>query len=112
MSEQEEAPLEHLNISELLQILLGPERGGHRLRRSVPAERLIHLIRTGETPTPDEISAVTDTRKRLQMWVNDNWIRVGSQLPCSGETRGQCTIHECTDGRHLDCYHGAVEHMI
>lgn len=105
-------PLELLNQSELLQILKDPERGGHRLRKAVSADRLIHLIRTGEQPVQEEIALTTNTRKRLQVWVEKNWAAIGSQLPCSGETRGKCTEHSCTDGRHLDCYLGAEDHLI
>lgn len=105
-------PLEQLNQSELLQILKDSERGGHRLRKAVPADRLIHLIRTGEQPAQEEIALTTNTRKKLQVWVKRNWSAIGSQLPCSGETRGKCTEHPCTDGKHLDCYIGAEDLMI
>lgn len=114
MSDQPESlePLELLNQSELLQILKSPERGGHRLRKAVPADRLTHLIRTGEQPDEKEIALTTNTRQRLQVWVRQNWNAIGSQLPCSGETRGKCTEHPCTEGKHLDCYNAAEDLMI
>ena len=110
-----EAPsveLEQLNISELLQLLKEPERGGHRLKKAVPIDRLIHLIRTGETPEPSEFAATIQTRAKLEVWVSKNIDAIGSQLPCSGPTRGKCSIHPCSDGKHLDCYLAAKEHLI
>lgn len=97
-------PLEQLNISELLQILSNAGHGRHRLRRSVPRERLIHLIKTGDQPEDDEISQTSVTRHNLQVWIEKNWAGIGSQLPCVGPNRGKCTIYPCTEGRHLDCY--------
>ena len=109
----DEAPtLEHLNTSELLQLLKEPERGGHRLRRSVPHDRLIHLLHTGEQPTSEELASTTTTRNKLEVWIQERWVNIGSQLPCTGETRGKCTLHPCSDGRHVDCYLAAKGSMI
>lgn len=107
-----DVPLEWLNRSELLQILSREEYGYLRLRASVPKERLIHLISTKEPPSPDELAKTTETRQRLQSWIQKNWDQINSQLPCSGELRGKCTVYPCSEGRHLDCYLSAKKYMI
>ena len=104
--------LEQLNLSELLQILNNAGHGRLRLRRSVSKDRLIYLIRTGETPKDEEISMTSKTRSKLQGWIEGNWDGIGSQLPCTGPRRGQCTVYPCTEGRHLDCYLSAKKHML
>lgn len=96
--------LEDLNKTELLQILAKKSNGGHRLRDILPKDRLVHLINTGEQPREDEISQTAKTRKQLQLWIETRWKQVSSQLPCIGTTKGKCTIHSCSEGRHLACY--------
>ena len=95
-------PLEELNDTELLELLRRDT--DLRLRRSVPRERIIHLITSGEKPLETEVAHTALTRKRLQGWILSNWVGIESQLPCKGMTRGHCTIHHCPDTRHLDCY--------
>jgi len=105
-------PLEYLNKTELLQILSNAGHGNLRLSARVPQERLITLIRTGNPPRPDELAGTTETRKKLQVWVAGNWGSIGSQLPCSGTNKGRCTVYPCSEGRHLECYLSAKEHLL
>ena len=104
--------LESLNQTELLQILGNSGHGNHRLSVHVPKERLISLIRTGKDPQPDELAGTMETRKRLQEWIVESWLQIGSQLPCSGPDKGRCTVYPCSEGRHLECYISAKVHLI
>ena len=104
--------LENLNKTELLQILGNSGHGNLRIRTSCRRGRLIHLIRTGEQPNKEELADTTETRKRLQDWVEKNWGLIGSQLPCSGPMRGMCTTYQCSEGRHIECYLSARKHII
>lgn len=102
----------YMNRTELLQILSTEKYGFLRLRGSIPLERLAHLIRTGEQPTPDEIALTSDSRRKLQLWIDRNRLQIESQLPCSGPNKGKCTIYPCSEGKHLDCYLSAQKHML
>jgi len=99
--------LEHMNTTELRQIIL--KQSGHRVKASIPKDRLVELARTGDVPGVSEVSGTAHTRQKLQTWVAGNWIRISSQLPCSGENKGRCTVYPCSDGKHLDCYLAAGE---
>lgn len=105
-------PLEQLNTSELLQILNNAGHGRLRLRRSLPRDRLIHLIRSGEQPGEDEFSQTVETRAKLEVWVSSVWDQINSQLPCVGPLRGKCTVYPCTEARHLECFLSAKKNMI
>lgn len=105
-------PLEAMNRTELLQILAGGGHGRLRLRSSIGRERLIHLIRTGEEPKPEELAKTTETRARLEVWIEKNRALVGSQLPCEGPNSGKCTIYPCTEARHLNCYIDAKDNFL
>jgi hypothetical protein len=107
-----DVPLEYLNHSELMQILASDDYGNLRLKASVPKERLVHLIRARENPTEDEIALTAGTRHKLQLWIIRYFDQVGSQIPCSGPLRGQCTRYPCSEGRHLDCYLSAKKYMV
>lgn len=96
-----QVPLEQLNLSELLEIL---RRRGERLSPAVAKDRLIQLIRNGEAPRPEELSGTMPSRKRLETWISKNRTYIASQLPCKGPDQGMCTIYDCPDARHLDCY--------
>lgn len=100
----------HLNTTELQEIIR--QRTGNRLRRSVPRERLIHLIETKEPPLPEELAGTNYTRIALQNFISESWDWVNSQLPCTGQDRGKCTIYPCPEGRHLDCYTANIKHKI
>ena len=77
------------------------------LKRTVTIDRLIELLTQGGQPLPEEISPTTESRKRLQLYVEKNWNGINSQLPCKGENRGRCSIYPCPEGRHLDCVNSA-----
>lgn len=100
---QGDVPLDQVNTTELLQMLL--QQRGFRLRRAVPRGRLIELLSdpTAHPPHPEEWSGTVESRKELQDMIALYWEQVNSQLPCVGETRGQCTAHPCSDGRHIEC---------
>ena len=104
--------LEELNTTELLQILSGPGHGRLRLSRATPRARLIQLVRECGEPDSKELSGSHKTRKRLQAWIHQNWGSIGSQIPCMGDRRGQCTRYPCTEGRHIGCYLAAKKHML
>ncbi len=104
--------LEYMNRTELLQILSGEQYGYLRLRATVPKDRLIYLIQSKEQPRPEEVAQTTDTRRKLQMWIDQNKTQIESQLPCSGPNRGKCTVYPCSEGKHLDCYLSAQKYML
>jgi hypothetical protein len=99
--------LDEMNLTELLQILSSRGYGSFRLKRSTPRDRLIHLIQSGEIPSPDELAGSTETRKALAAWISKYRVSIETQLPCKGVNRGICTIFPCPEGKHLDCYLGA-----
>ena len=111
MSESD-AVLETLNVTELLQILAKPSNGGHRLKVTVPKERLVQLINTGEPPTQEETSPTAETRRQLEYWIiNVAWSGINSQLPCEGKNKGRCVTYPCSEGRHIDCFLGAKKNL-
>lgn len=101
--------LHMLNVTELAQLIR--RHTGLVVKRSVPKERLVQLLEDGGLPTAEEISPTTDSRKRLQLYIEKNWMGIQSQLPCKGENRGRCTIYQCPEGRHVDCLISATPHM-
>lgn len=98
-----------LNTTELAYLIR--RQTGLVMKRSVTKERLIELQENGGMPLPEEISPTTDSRKRLQLYVEKNWNGIQSQLPCKGADRGRCTIYPCPEGRHIDCLLSAASHM-
>lgn len=102
----------YMNRTELLQILSSEKYGHLRLKASVPLDRLAHLVRTMERPTPEEIALTSDSRRKLQLWIDRNKLQIESQLPCSGPNKGKCTIYPCSEGKHLDCFLSAQKHML
>ena len=102
----------YMNRTELLQLLATEKYGYLRLKASVPIERLAHYVRTMEQPPPEEIALTSDSRRKLQMWIDKNRMQIESQLPCSGVNRGKCTIYPCSEGKHLDCFLSAQKHML
>lgn len=101
--------LHTLNVTELAYIIR--RQTGLVVKRSVGKERLIQLLEDGGMPTQDEVSPTTDSRKRLQIFIEKNWAGIQSQLPCKGENRGRCTIYPCSEGRHVDCLLSAEPQM-
>lgn len=101
--------LHTLNNTELAQLIR--RHTNLVVKRAVPRERLIQLLEDGGLPTLDEVSPTTESRKKLQLYVEKNWMGIQSQLPCKGENRGRCTIYPCPEGRHVDCLISATPHM-
>lgn len=98
---QETDVLSNLNDTELAQLIR--RQTGLIVKRAVGRQRLLQLLEDGGMPGPEEISSTNESRKRLQIYVEKNWIGLQSQLPCKGENRGRCTIYPCPEGRHVDC---------
>lgn len=103
--------LNALNNSELAHLIR--RQTGLVVKRSVSRERLIQILEYGASygPTPDEVSPTQETRRKLQVYIEKNWVGIQSQLPCKGENKGRCTIYGCPEGRHVDCYNSALPHM-
>lgn len=97
--------LNQLNITELAYIIR--RQTGMVVKRSVPKERLVDILENGKKLEESEICYSTETRKKLQVFIEKNWKWVESQLPCKGENRGKCTVYNCPEGRHADCLIGA-----
>lgn len=59
----------------------------------------------------EEVSDTTETRARLQAVNMKYFNSVISQLPCKngGELRAQCTVFNCTEMTHLDCFLEATQ---
>lgn len=105
-------PIENYNISELVEIIR--RRTAFRVSRSVPIERLRQLAigANSEIPESSELVGTTGTRYSLQKFIVNNWAKINSQLPCTGQTRGQCTIHPCSDARHISCFMSVPPHLM
>lgn len=87
---------------------------GKIVRRSLPIERLWELTSQGAAAAPrdDELSATNGTRVTLERFITNNWVRINSQLPCSGELKGKCTVYPCSEGRHLACFTSVPPHLM
>lgn len=52
------------------------------------------------------------TRKKLQLFVEPNFIELQTNFPCYKEpNKGRCQVHTCTDITHLSCLIGASSLM-
>lgn len=98
-----------LNETELAYIIR--RQTGLVIKRSVRKERLVQLVEEGGAVLEEEIAESTRTRKELQLYVEQNWEGVNSQLPCKGPDKGKCTIYPCPEGRHVDCFLSAGPHI-
>ncbi len=103
-------PIERYNRTELVEIIR--RRTNLIVQRSLPIERLQVLASTTEMPRMDECAGTASSRHKLQVFVVQNWAQINSQLPCTGSTRGQCTVHPCSEGRHLDCFMSVPPHLL
>ncbi len=101
--------LHTLNDSALAHLIR--RQTGMVVRRSVGRNRLIQILENGGGPAADEVAPTQETRRKLQVYIEKNWTNIQSQLPCKGENRGRCTIYNCPEGRHVDCYLSALPHM-
>lgn len=56
-----------------------------------------------------EKSQQEKTRKRLQLFIEPNFIALQTNFPCYKEVnKGKCQIHSCSDLVHLNCTIGAA----
>lgn len=93
--------LEDLNNTELAE--LARKRFG---RREVPANResLLKILSSEKV----EITKEEITRKKLQVYVEKNWVAIQTNIPCASSINaGKCTKHNCTSIQHVACYKGA-----
>lgn len=104
------SPVEQYNRTELAEIVR--RRTQKVVRHSLPIERLRHLAVTGEMPSDTEISGSMQTRISLERFILSKWVEINSQLPCSGELRGRCTVYPCSEGRHAACFMQVPPHMM
>jgi hypothetical protein len=98
MSEQQ---FEELNSSELAE--LARKKFGRR-EGSLNRTSLLKIL-SGEkiAPTKEE-----ETRKKLQIFVGENWEAIQTNIPCSSSVNaGKCTKHNCSTVQHIECYKGA-----
>ena len=51
-----------------------------------------------------EMSGTTRSRAKLETWVQQNFTWLEGQLPCTGPTKGRCTLHGCPESQHLRCF--------
>ncbi len=86
------------NETELLSI--ARQQGLGRLRRGIPQQELVDIIRGIVEVRPDHISVTMTTRQLLENFIQSNWGQLQSQLPgCDG----RCTTFPCTEGKHALC---------
>lgn len=101
--------LHALNETELAIVIR--RQTGLVVKRSMGKARMIELLENGGLPRPEEICPTTESRRKLQMYIETNWIGINSQLPCKGDNRGRCTVYPCPEGRHADCMLAAGLHL-
>lgn len=104
--------LEQYNRTEMIEIIR--RYTGKIVKRSLPIERLMELTSHGANAAPlqEELSGTNETRRILQKFIANNWTKIDSQLPCTGENKGKCTVYPCSDGRHLACFQSVPPHML
>lgn len=98
---QEDDVLSKCNETELL--ALGRRQGLPRLKRGIPHQELVDIIRGAIDVRPEHISETVETRRLLENFINHPSVygRLRSQLPgCDGK----CTTFPCTDGKHALCF--------
>lgn len=94
-----DAVLDHCNETELLGLARGQGLG--ILRRGLDRRILISLVRGEMNPSPEHLSEIQKTRHSLELFIQQNWGKVSSQLPgCTGT----CTTYPCSESRHAKCY--------
>lgn len=95
----EDDVLSDCNETELL--ALARRQGLGRLKRGIPLEELVDIVRGATRPRPEHVSETTQTRQMLQDFITKNWGQIRSQLPgCDGK----CTTFSCTEGKHALCF--------
>ena len=99
--------LEELNKTELIELIY------RRFGKRVNEERELLLdILNGELPIENVPQRTIDSRRKLQVFIEQNYEAVQTNLPCRAEfNAGKCTIFPCSDVMHKNCYNGAKEHI-
>lgn len=95
---------DELNETELVEIFR--RRTGRRLPKN---RNLLLAALEGASP---EKSYQEKSRKRLQLFIEPNFVALQTNFPCYRETnKGKCLVHTCTDITHLSCSLGAANLM-
>lgn len=95
----DDSELLNCNESELLQIAFNQGLG--RLKRNLPRETLLRIVRGEEEPQTEHYPNSKHTRELLEKFIQRHWEKTRSQLPgCDGH----CTTFPCSEGRHAACY--------
>ncbi len=104
--------LDRFNRTEMVEIIR--RYTGKIVKRSLPEERLWELTSQGAMaqPRPDELSGTMKSRASLEKFIVNNWAKINSQLPCSGENYGRCSVYQCSEGRHLSCFMSVPPHLL
>lgn len=95
---QQDGVLELCNETELLDIAW--RQGLGHLRRGLPRNELISIVRGEINPQPGHVSPTMETRQLLQNFIEKNWGQIRSQLPACN---GKCVTFSCTEGKHALC---------
>ncbi len=99
MTTENDSALMDCNETELLSLVSAQGLG--RLRRGIPKDVLVKIVRGEEDPQPAHYAETSQTRKMLEDFIQRHWEKVRSQLPgCDG----RCTTFPCSEGRHALCF--------
>lgn len=92
--------LETLNKTELLDLIR--RQTGRRVSSLLTLEELRGIV-NGNPIT--EFSKTEVTRKKLEIFIEQNWEFYQIYLPCRGQVNeGKCTIFNCSEGLHTECW--------
>jgi hypothetical protein len=97
--------LDNLNNTELKKLIF-IQTGGKRVEGTT--EELKEFFK-GKIPKE---SKFVESRKKLQIFLDKNASSFATNMPCYGKVNaGKCTIYNCSDIIHINCYKGAEEYM-
>lgn len=97
---QQDGVLSLCNETELL--ALARVQGLGRIKMGLPREELVQLVRGAIPLQTHHMSETMATRGVLEVFIEQNWGRIRSQLPgCNGK----CRTFECTEGKHALCFY-------
>lgn len=99
MTTLDDSALLNCNETELLSMAV--RQGLGHLKRGLPREMLLRIVRGEEDPLPEHIADTKHTRVLLEAFITKYWEKCRSQLPgCNGK----CTTFPCSEGRHALCF--------
>lgn len=102
--------LDLCNETELIQ--LASRQGLGRLRRGIPRNVLVGIVKGSIDPLPEHLAGTNTTRRSLEEFIGapdyetgrppgKNWMTVRNQIPgCTG----LCSKFPCSEGRHASCF--------